>query len=330
MKRRKTLIASEIIEIDNDPQKCLDVNRKLKLAIALMALAALCTSAVAQDNSSDYQQQKADYWYKRGLDLAGTGFYEKAIQAYDKAIQSYPEHAGAWNSKAVVLMSLSLSEHNRSRYDQALQAYDEAIELYNATLRANPQDVNTWYYKGLAISNRATAMQDGLRINASSDEKAAAVYYEEAIQMYNKAVEINPNYVTAWKNIGNVLYSLGRYNESLAAYDKAIEIVPTYPLAWFNKGLALDKLGRYDEAVQAYDRSIEKDSKNEAIWYYKGNALFALGKYNDAVNCYEKAIKLNQSFADAWHQKGAAFDRLGFEIGAKAAYARASYLGYQA
>ena len=328
MKSWKTLMASGIL--DNNPQKYLDVNRKLKLAIVLLSLAALCTSALAQDSGTDYQKQKADYWYKRGLDLAGTGLYEKAVQAYDTAIASYPGHAGSWNSKAVVLLSLSMSEHNASRFNQSLQAYDRAIELYDEALQADPQDVNTWYYKGLALSDRAAAVRAGARINMSGDEKAAEGYYEEAIRAYEKAVVINPNYVTAWKNIGNVLYSLGRYNESLAAYDKAIEIVPSYPLAWYNKGLVLEMLGRYDEAVKAYDKAIEKDSKNADIWFHKGNAFFALELYNEAVNCYEKAIKLNQSFALAWHQKGAAFEKLGFDIGAKAAYAKASYLGYKA
>jgi tetratricopeptide (TPR) repeat protein len=315
---------------DNNPKNYMDVNRKLKLAIAILSLAALCNSAMAQDNSTDYLKQNADYWYKRGLDLAGTGLYEKAVQAYDTAIAYYPDHAGAWNSKAAVLSSLSMSEHNASRFNQSLQAYDRAIELYDAALQADPQDVNTWYYKGLALSDRAAAVRAGVRINMSGDEKAAEGYYEEAIRAYSRAVEINPNYVTAWKNIGNVLYSLGRYNESLAAYDKAIEIVPSYPLAWYNKGLVQDKLGRYDEAVKSYDKAIEKDSKNAEIWFHKGNALFAQELYNEAVNCYEKAIKLNQSFALAWHQKGAAFEKLGFDIGAKAAYAKASYLGYKA
>jgi tetratricopeptide (TPR) repeat protein len=68
--------------------------------------------------------------------------------------------------------------------------------------------------------------------------------------------KINPNYadVDAWYNKGIALYGLGKYNEAIEYYDKSIEIDPNYALAWYNKGSALNKLGRHKEAKECHNK----------------------------------------------------------------------------
>ncbi len=299
---------------------------KLGLAISLLVLAALASCAIAQETSLDYSQKKADYWYKRGLESTSSGNFNDAIQSFSKAIQMDPENAAIWNGNALALKALYFSKHDPNSYNESLKAYDKAIELYNETLQSNPQDVNTWYYKGLALSDKAALIQAGESLNITSDGDDVTGYYEEAIKAYDQATKINPVYLTAWKNKGNVLYTLAEYNESIRAYDQAIGIDQKYALAWYGKGLALTKLGDYDEAVKAYDSAIENSPDNPDIWYNKGIALSSQGKYDAAIRCYDQAIKLNQSFVEAWNGKGVAYEALGFETEANAAFARARYL----
>lgn len=42
-----------------------------------------------------------------------------------------------------------------------------------------------------------------------------------------------------------------RKEEALAVYEKALEIKPDYSVAWHNKGISLDNLGRKEEALDA-------------------------------------------------------------------------------
>ena len=49
---------------------------KTRFAIALLALAMLCASSLAQENT-------AEDWYKKGRDLAKNGSYEEAVFAYN-------------------------------------------------------------------------------------------------------------------------------------------------------------------------------------------------------------------------------------------------------
>jgi tetratricopeptide (TPR) repeat protein len=60
-----------------------------------------------------------------------------------------------------------------------------------------------------------------------------------------------------WTNKGVDLYNQGKYDEAIQAYNKAIEIDPLDEVAWSNKGNALDDLGKHDEAIEAYDKAIE-------------------------------------------------------------------------
>ena len=49
--------------------------------------------------------------------------------------------------------------------------------------------------------------------------------------IYNKALELEPNNYRTWNERGIALIKLGRYEEAIASYDKALEIKPDYYLA---------------------------------------------------------------------------------------------------
>jgi tetratricopeptide (TPR) repeat protein len=91
-----------------------------------------------------------------------------------------------------------------------------------------------------------------------------------------------------------VNFSLGRYEEALQAYDRALELNPDDSIVLNNKGLELDKLGRCEEALQAYDRALELNPDYYDAWHNKGVALHKLGQYEEAAQiALKKASELN-------------------------------------
>ena len=56
---------------------------------------------------------------------------------------------------------------------------------------------------------------------------------------------------------GVSLSNLGKDREALQCYDKAIELDPNYATAWGNKGLTLSGLGRHTEALPCFDKAID-------------------------------------------------------------------------
>lgn len=81
--------------------------------------------------------------------------------------------------------------------------------------------------------------------------------YELALEVYNKAIALNPNHFQAYLNKGAVLIQLGKYDLALEAYNKAIEVDPSHPYAYNNKAEILRKLEKYDLYLESYNKALE-------------------------------------------------------------------------
>ena len=65
-------------------------------------------------------------------------------------------------------------------------------------------------------------------------------------------LQISKDY--AWYNKGTILGKLGRSREAIECFDKALEINPDNAYAWYNKGTILGKLGKYKQAKKCFDK----------------------------------------------------------------------------
>lgn len=64
----------------------------------------------------------------------------------------------------------------------------------------------------------------------------------------------------AFLDNGNGYYKSGRYNEALEMYDRALQIDREYAKAWNNRSLALSKLGREQEASDSRNQFLALQS----------------------------------------------------------------------
>ena len=135
--------------------------------------------------------------------------------------------------------------------------------------------------------------------------------YQKAIECFDKAIEINPNYINALNSKGTALHYLDDYQKAIECYDKAIEINPEDADAWCAKGLSLTCLKNYQKAIEeCFDKAIEINPEDADVWYSKGTALTYLTKYLEAIECYDKALDINPDHASAWYGKGTAFRKI--------------------
>jgi tetratricopeptide (TPR) repeat protein len=82
----------------------------------------------------------------------------------------------------------------------------------------------------------------------------------------------------SWYSVGNERAKNGDNDDALIAYDKALELDPNHVSAWNNKGIILSRLKRFEEAIICYDKAIEIDPKYTNAWYNKANAMRNFGQ----------------------------------------------------
>jgi superkiller protein 3 len=187
---------------------------------------------------------------------------------------------------------------------------------------SNPSD---WYKKGKALCdlgrynesieayNKAIELDQSYGDAWRDEGLAFAVLqrYQESIACFEKAIELNQKDAKAWNGKANLLYDLERYNDSLECFDWAVGLDPRYKEALNSKGSALCDLGRYNESIGCFDKAIEIDPEFSEAWYNKGSALYDLGRYNESIECFDKAIEMSPRYSEAWYNKGVALYKLG-------------------
>jgi len=82
-----------------------------------------------------------------------------------------------------------------------------------------------------------------------------------------------PKYTFAWNEKGVALYMQGKYDEAIDAYDEAIELDKEYATAWSNRGAAYAKLGKYQAALQHFEFAIQLNPILSFAWFNLGSVL---------------------------------------------------------
>ena len=96
-------------------------------------------------------------------------------------------------------------------------------------------------------------------LNEFGNQLLEAGRVNEAELRYRQAVDIDPQFVMAWNNLGVARSALGKLKGAKGAYERAVRISPTYALAYYNLGVAHDAMGHYEKAVKNYERAIQLD-----------------------------------------------------------------------
>ncbi|HTM42521.1 MAG TPA: tetratricopeptide repeat protein [Terriglobales bacterium] len=78
----------------------------------------------------------------------------------------------------------------------------------------------------------------------------------EAIEVYQKVLELEPQHAAAHINVGTIFYNRQDFAQAEHHYRAAIEADPRYALAYFDLGNVLDETGRVPEAIKAYSTAL--------------------------------------------------------------------------
>jgi len=204
-------------------------------------------------------------------------------------------------------------------------AQDGKAEQDQYTKAINALRATDWFERGITLEN-ASNVQEAMEAFDKAielDPQAAWAYYNrglaygkvgdyrQAIRDFDKVIELNPQAAWAYKDRGAVYDKLGSYRVAIRDFDKAIELDPKVAWSYYNRGVAYMELGSYRVAIRDFDKAIELDP--EAAWAYKNRGAIydKLGSYRQAIKDYDRVIKLDPKDAGGYYNRGIAYGKLG-------------------
>ena len=122
----------------------------------------------------------------------------------------------------------------------------------------------------------------------------------------------------AWFKKGlDLYYKQGKFMDAIQCFDRVIEMEPGHVQAWQDKGVCLKELGRYEEAIQCFDRVITLSPSNPEIYYFKGECLEKIGKstgdfeyFEKALKCFDQVLTMDNKNVNAWNYRGVCLKEL--------------------
>jgi spermidine synthase len=112
----------------------------------------------------------------------------------------------------------------------------------------------------------------------------------EAVTHYNKALELQPDYLEAQSNLAKALAKQGRLREAIEIWERLVQINPAESVLHSNLGTAYHRLGQFDRAIMHWNQVLHLTPNhvsvlNKLAWLL---ATCQDDKYRDPV----RAVKL--------------------------------------
>lgn len=226
------------------------------------------------------------------------------------------EFSQIFNNQALIEKSIKESEAEL-QYGRAAQGFrqgnmKEAVEAFAAAVSKRNELDNPMVQRLLRLKLQALnsqkaqikALREELHSLRETQKEYAHEYYlmgnecitkahdaNAAIRCFDKALNLNPNYVEAWVRKGVTLLDIGEDYDALVCLNKAVKLSPKSFKARYNRGKCLLKLKYYDEAILDFQQAISIKPKHAASHEYLAEGFRAIGE--------DELAQQHQDIADA-------------------------------
>lgn len=226
------------------------------------------------------------------------------------------EFSQIFNNQALIEKSIKESEAEL-QYGRAAQGFrqgnmKEAVEAFAAAVSKRNELDNPMVQRLLRLKLQALnsqkaqikAQREELHSLRETQKEYAHEYYlmgnecitkahdaNAAIRCFDKALNLNPNYVEAWVRKGVTLLDIGEDYDAQVCLNKAVKLSPKSFKARYNRGKCLLKLKYYDEAILDFQQAVSIKPKHAASHEYLAEGFRAIGE--------DELAQRHQDIADA-------------------------------
>jgi tetratricopeptide (TPR) repeat protein len=234
-------------------------------------------------------------YYNLGNAWMGTGHLPEAIAQFQKAVELDPAFAKAYNNLGVAWLRLGQTNDAAGSFAKAIAAAPDPDfpDAYNnmanlLAARGQPFEAIDDYQKAIQVDPEFAPAHCGL-----ADMLAAQDQLDEAVAEYRRTVDLAPAYVAAHYNLAVILARQNKLEDAAAHFRKVIELVPDSANAHGNLANVLVAQGKLDEAVAEYRLTLGWEPNSAQAHYKLALALQAQHKFGPAISELQRALELD-------------------------------------
>jgi tetratricopeptide (TPR) repeat protein len=215
--------------------------------------------------------------------------YLMAAEYYEKALAVCPE-----SRRAPLLYRLGVSRGCARRIDKAADAFQQCLGLQSDSTSRDHVIQALKLLEEIREGKRDPAIffvQVQMQ-RAFSDMEAD--HYESAAARLERLAAIEPENAAIFYNLGVVYTFLKREDEALVLFQKSVDLYPNYYQAWYNMGqICLIKKDDFSRAFHCFDRATAIRPDYIGAHHQKGTVCELLGDKKAALECWERALQLD-------------------------------------
>jgi len=132
---------------------------------------------------------------------------------------------------------------------------------------------------------------------------------DEAVLTFQHVLTLDPNNVGAAEQCGNLLRTLRRFEEALACFARSDALRPNQAQTLYLRGHTLSDLKRYGEALADLTRARTLDPGHPGVSNSLGYVLQNLGRHDEALAAFDQAIALKPDYVEALNSKASLLSR---------------------
>ena len=259
------------------------------------------------------QNDSETSYYELILDFMENGIVSESNR---KILNKRLEKYGITEARAKELEYFAKQEYLESKKvkfesEEEKEYYEFIVDLMeNGAISENSRKILDKRKIKFGISEtRAKELEEFAKQNNSASsndllEEGKTYYndeeYDKAIEIFKKAVELNPNDDDSWRLLGNSYNRNGQIEEAIKYYLKAAELNPDDSRNWFNLGISYSNNEQYKEAINSFLKVVELNPDDSYSWYGLGNSYIKNEQVEDAIKSLLKATELNSNDYQSW------------------------------
>ena len=226
-------------------------------AIALGKLERPLEALNSFDRAIEFNPCAPNIWHNRGLLLVDMGLYDKAVLSFDRSLNMQPDAHWTWYNRGNALLELKLYYQALNSFDRAIEFNpDDAKAWYNRGLAANSMGLHK---QAIASFNRSLALKkdEGEATGEGSVALQKLVGFSQKNTKFTPTFECQSQDYLIWYNRGVELGFNGNHSEAIACYERVLQLQPAFASAFYNQACCYALLGFADLALDNLQLALE-------------------------------------------------------------------------